>query len=100
MKWIVTWGVQEIPRSYKKLFSSYRSSNILCSQACGGPNRLSIYSSSPIIAFPVPTAHTTELPAQWQYRGCLRWASRILLNGVTEYSLILVKPSLERCSHT
>jgi len=45
---------------------------ILISEACGGPNRLSVYSSVPIIALPVPSAMTTGLPGSWVYKGCLR----------------------------
>ncbi|KAF9484627.1 copper radical oxidase [Pholiota conissans] len=41
-------------------------------QACGGPNRLSVYASKPIVALPVPTAQKTNLPGSWTYAGCLR----------------------------
>ncbi|KAF4622575.1 hypothetical protein D9613_009394 [Agrocybe pediades] len=41
-------------------------------QACGGPNRLSVYSSKPIVALPVPSAMKTNLPGNWTYAGCLR----------------------------
>ena len=43
-----------------------------CSEACGGPNRVSVYSSVPIIALPVPVTMTTNLPGNWTYAGCLR----------------------------
>lgn len=56
------------------------NSDVLDSEACGGPNRLSVYSSASITAFPVPTALTTDLPGQWQYKGCLRWAYRFMPN--------------------
>lgn len=50
--------------------------NMACSgnatQACGGPNRLSVYTSTGnVTALPVPAPQTTNLPGQWQYRGCL-----------------------------
>ncbi|KDR73046.1 hypothetical protein GALMADRAFT_142739 [Galerina marginata CBS 339.88] len=42
-------------------------------QACGGPNRMSVYSSvKPIVALPVPSAMKTGLPGNWTYAGCLR----------------------------
>uniref|UniRef100_A0A8H7XRB3 WSC domain-containing protein n=1 Tax=Psilocybe cubensis TaxID=181762 RepID=A0A8H7XRB3_PSICU len=42
-------------------------------QACGGPNRLSVYTSNkPLVALPVPSAMTTNLPGNWTYKGCLR----------------------------
>ncbi|KAF8621390.1 hypothetical protein AX15_007844 [Amanita polypyramis BW_CC] len=41
-------------------------------EACGGPNRLSIYSSNGnVTALPVPTILKTGLPGQWSYSGCL-----------------------------
>ncbi|KAH9987623.1 copper radical oxidase [Russula compacta] len=40
-------------------------------EACGGPNRVSLYSSGPVSAFPVPTVQTTNLPGNWQYSRCL-----------------------------
>ncbi|KIP01605.1 hypothetical protein PHLGIDRAFT_123209, partial [Phlebiopsis gigantea 11061_1 CR5-6] len=40
-------------------------------EACGGPNRLSVYSNGPITVLPIPTVQTTGLPGQWQYAGCL-----------------------------
>ncbi|KAJ2932171.1 hypothetical protein H1R20_g4934, partial [Candolleomyces eurysporus] len=41
-------------------------------QACGGPARLSVYTSTgEVVALPVPVAQTTELPGQWEYAGCL-----------------------------
>nr|ABD61575.1 copper radical oxidase [Phanerodontia chrysosporium] len=42
------------------------------SEACGGPNRLSVYSSGPITALPVPSAQTTGLPGNWKYSGCIK----------------------------
>ena len=43
-----------------------------CSEACGGPNRASVYSSVPVVILPVPVAMTTNLPGSWTYAGCLR----------------------------
>ena len=42
------------------------------SQACGGPNRVSVYSSVPVVSLPVPVPMTTDLPGDWTYAGCLR----------------------------
>ncbi|KAI0364868.1 galactose oxidase [Pilatotrama ljubarskyi] len=42
-------------------------------QACGGPNRLSVYSSTGnVTALPVPTPLNSSLPGQWEYKGCLQ----------------------------
>ncbi|KAH9172526.1 copper radical oxidase [Lactarius sanguifluus] len=41
-------------------------------EACGGPNRLSVYTSTgSVITFPVPVPQTTGLPGNWQYSRCL-----------------------------
>ncbi|KAF9220620.1 copper radical oxidase-like protein [Gyrodon lividus] len=41
-------------------------------EACGGPNRLSVYTSTGSVeVLPVPTVQNTSLPGQWQYQGCL-----------------------------
>ncbi|KAI9462093.1 copper radical oxidase-like protein [Boletus coccyginus] len=41
-------------------------------ETCGGPNRLSVYTSTGnVTTFPVPTIQTTGLPGSWQYQGCL-----------------------------
>ncbi|TDL23452.1 hypothetical protein BD410DRAFT_838937 [Rickenella mellea] len=41
-------------------------------EACGGPNRMSIYSASTnITVLPVAQTQKTNLPGQWQYVGCL-----------------------------
>ncbi|KAF8577851.1 copper radical oxidase [Ramaria rubella] len=50
--------------------------NMLCggnsSEACGGPNRLSVYSSQAnVTLLPVPVVQNTSLPGNWQYQGCL-----------------------------
>ncbi|KAF8151649.1 hypothetical protein B0H34DRAFT_801346 [Crassisporium funariophilum] len=42
-------------------------------QACGGPNRVSVYSSTGnVTALPVPVTQTTNLPGKFTYAGCLR----------------------------
>lgn len=41
-------------------------------EACGGPSRLSVYTSTGnVTVFPVPTIQNTSLPGSWQYQGCL-----------------------------
>ncbi|KAF8196991.1 glyoxal oxidase N-terminus-domain-containing protein [Pholiota molesta] len=56
--------------------SDQTTCNMGCSgnatQACGGPNRLSVYASKTIVALPIPTPQKTNLPGSWQYAGCLR----------------------------
>ncbi|KAJ7578021.1 WSC domain-containing protein [Mycena floridula] len=40
-------------------------------EACGGANRISVYSTNPdVTIIPVPTAQTTDLPEGWAYAGC------------------------------
>ncbi|KAH9896068.1 hypothetical protein C8Q73DRAFT_463729 [Cubamyces lactineus] len=42
-------------------------------QACGGPNRVSVYTSTGnVTALPVPTPQNASLPGQWEYKGCLQ----------------------------
>jgi len=44
------------------------------SEACGGPNRLSVYTATgTVTALPVPTVQTTNLPGNWQYSECLAY---------------------------
>ncbi|KAI0808290.1 hypothetical protein C8Q74DRAFT_1189458 [Fomes fomentarius] len=41
-------------------------------EACGGPNRLSVYTSTgDVIALPVPSPLKDNLPGQFEYQGCL-----------------------------
>ena len=53
-------------------FISGFSAISLNSEACGGPNRVSVYSSTPVVALRVPVAQKTNLPGKWSYAGCLR----------------------------
>ncbi|KNZ82368.1 WSC domain-containing protein 2, partial [Termitomyces sp. J132] len=42
-------------------------------QACGGPNRVSVYTSTGnVTVLPVPSPLQTGLPTNWKYKGCLR----------------------------
>ena len=42
------------------------------SEACGGPNRLSVYTATgTVTALQLPTVQTTNLPGNWQYSECL-----------------------------
>lgn len=54
-------------------------------EACGGPNRLSVYTSTGnVTALPVPTILNSSLPGLWQYQGCLRepGGARVLPNQI------------------
>lgn len=43
------------------------------SEACGGPNRLSVYTATGnVTALPVPVTQNTSLPDGWSYQGCLQ----------------------------
>ena len=42
------------------------------SEACGGPNFISVYSSVPVVVLPIPVPMTVDLPGNWTYAGCLR----------------------------
>jgi hypothetical protein len=44
------------------------------SEACGGPNRISLYTSTAsVTVYPVPVVQTTNLPGNWQYSECLAY---------------------------
>jgi hypothetical protein len=44
------------------------------SEACGGQDRLSVYTSTgPVTAYPIPTVLTTGLPGSWRYSQCLAY---------------------------
>jgi len=52
------------------------------SEACGGRNRVSVYSStSSVTAFPVPIVQTTKLPGNWKYSHCLAYVYFAFLNS-------------------
>ncbi|KAG6895209.1 hypothetical protein C0992_002565 [Termitomyces sp. T32_za158] len=85
----VTWGVLETRR---KMISPLFLLLLTCvfSQACGGPNRVSVYSSTGnVTILPVPTPLQTGLPANWQYKGCLRFPE----NGVKALPYKIVWPT-------
>lgn len=69
----VTWDVLETRRKIS-ILSLLLVPTWVFSQACGGPNRVSVYSSTGnVTVLPVPTPLQTGLPANWQYKGCLRF---------------------------
>ncbi|KAF5353807.1 hypothetical protein D9758_010585 [Tetrapyrgos nigripes] len=40
-------------------------------EACGGPNRVSVYSTTKnITSLPIPVVQNTSLPGNWSYAGC------------------------------
>ncbi|EKM51417.1 uncharacterized protein PHACADRAFT_263528, partial [Phanerochaete carnosa HHB-10118-sp] len=42
-------------------------------EACGGPNRLSVYTSTGnVTALPIPVAQNTSLPGNWTFQGCIQ----------------------------
>ncbi len=70
-------------------------------EACGGPNRMSVYSNSTnVTALPVPKVQETNLPGQWQYKGCLAEPGAV---RIFPYQLILAENNtatncLSQCS--
>jgi hypothetical protein len=57
------------------------------SEACGGPNRVSVYSSDGnITIIPVPVIKNSSLPGQWSYQGCL---TLVVLHGILHKMLML-----------
>lgn len=64
-------------------------------EACGGPNRLSVYTSTGnVTALPVPVAQNTSLPGNWKYQGCIHENTT---TRVFPYQLILPNNSAETC---
>ena len=68
------WAVAEMLRKSFILFflciDSLAESD--SSEACGGPSRLSVYTSTgSVTAYPIPTVQTIDLPGNWQYSRCL-----------------------------
>jgi hypothetical protein len=44
------------------------------SEACGGRDRLSVYTSTgSVTTYPIPTVLTTDLPGNWKYSRCLAY---------------------------
>lgn len=42
-------------------------------EICGGPGRLSVYSTKiPVTVYGPPAVQTADLPGSWQYQGCLQ----------------------------
>lgn len=69
------------------------------SEACGGPNRLSVYSSTrPIVALPVPTPQTTDLPGKWTYAGCLRRVTQFCPDIVPVLTIVIERSRMAGCS--
>lgn len=71
----VTWGAVVMRRmfSFICLWHTSCDTRRLISEACGGPNRLSVYTSTGnVTALPVPTPQNTSLPDGWSYQGCLQ----------------------------
>jgi hypothetical protein len=65
------------------------------SEACGGPNRLSVYgSTSPVTVFAVPTVQTTNLPGKWQYSRCLAYVSSFISRDMSGIFSLLVIANL------
>lgn len=59
------------------------------SEACGGRDRLSVYTSTgTVTTYPIPTVQTTDLPGNWQYSRCLAYV----------YFAFLSPCDLEGCS--
>lgn len=73
---VVTWAAEAMRRMWTQLKRSCMliNSRVTASEACGGPNRLSVYTSNPgdVVALPVPVIKDTDLPGQWKSAGCLQ----------------------------
>ena len=64
------------------------------SEACGGPNRMSIYSSTGnVTILPVPVPQNTSLPGKWEYQGCLAYVYQRLITFNKLTRLELVNPA-------
>jgi hypothetical protein len=51
------------------------------SEACGGRDRLSVYTSTgSVTVYPIPTVLTTDLPGNWKYSRCLAYVYFAFLN--------------------
>ncbi|KAI0086860.1 copper radical oxidase [Irpex rosettiformis] len=70
-------------------------------EACGGPNRLSVYSSTgTVTSLPVPTVKNTSLPGQWTYQGCLQepGPDRVFPYQIINSTSMTVESCLAQCS--
>lgn len=70
-------------------------------EECGGPNRLSVYSSTGnVTALPVAVPLKDNLPGQWKYVGCLAepGAVRVFPNKMVNTNDNTVQGCLKRCS--
>jgi hypothetical protein len=51
------------------------------SEACGGRDRLSVYTSTgSVTTFPIPTVQTIDLPGNWHYSRCLAYVYIVFLS--------------------
>jgi WSC domain len=70
--------------------------------ACGGPNRVSLYSSvQTFTTYPPPTAKKTGLPGQYQYKGCFAepgGGQTIFKYQITDNVGMSVESCLNQCS--
>ncbi|KAJ8517873.1 hypothetical protein ONZ45_g4980 [Pleurotus djamor] len=70
-------------------------------EACGGPNRLSVYTNNgTVVALPVPVAKTTDLPGQWKSAGCLKepGAERVFPYQIIWQTNLTVEACVSQCS--
>ncbi|KAI0058608.1 copper radical oxidase [Artomyces pyxidatus] len=70
-------------------------------EACGGPNRLSVYTSTGnVTALPVPVVLTNTLPGEWQYQGCLAepGAARVFPYQIINTNNNTAQDCLSQCS--
>ncbi|KAF7437573.1 hypothetical protein PC9H_004415 [Pleurotus ostreatus] len=81
------------------------SCNMACggnpTEACGGPNRLSVYTSGgnvPIL--PIPVVKDTGLPGQWRSVGCLQepGAQRVFPYQIIMQNNLTVDACLNQCA--
>ncbi|KAF4588036.1 hypothetical protein EYR38_009997 [Pleurotus pulmonarius] len=70
-------------------------------EACGGPNRLSVYTSNDtVVALPVPVIKDTGLPGQWKSAGCLKepGAERVFPYQIIMQTNLTVEACLNQCA--
>ncbi|TCD64794.1 hypothetical protein EIP91_003605 [Steccherinum ochraceum] len=72
-------------------------------EACGGPNRLSVYSAQPnatVPSLPVPIPKNTSLPSGWNYAGCIQegeGGARVFSHEIINEANTTVDACLSRC---